>query len=138
MIKNIPQSTMYYEFYNANPKGKSAQDCGVRAVSLALGITWDEAIDLLVEKSHKYKDAPESDKCVRAVIEEHGFTPMKIDVRFGGTRPTMCDIIDMYDKDYIIVGAIARHYMTATNGKVRDIWNSSERPLYKYWVKKKD
>ena len=135
MIRKIPASTKYYEFYNANPKGKRAEDCGVRAVALALGVSWDEAIDLLVAKAHKYKDAPESDKCVRAVIEENGFVPMKVDVRFGNTRPTMCEVIEMY-KGYVIVGAIAHHYMAATDGKVKDIWNSSERPLYKFWIKK--
>ena len=135
MIKNIPQSTYFYEFYNANPKGKRAEDCGIRMLSLALGISWDETVDLLVPKAHKYKDAPESTKCIVAVLEEHGFIPMKVDVRKGFGRPTMCHIIKERP-GYIIVGLCAHHFTCAKDGKVRDIWDSSTRPLYKYWIKK--
>ena len=34
---------MAYKFYNPNPVGRMTNDCSVRALSKALGVTWDEA-----------------------------------------------------------------------------------------------
>ena len=38
---------MNFCYYNANPLGRRVNDCTVRAISLALGKTWDEAYDFL-------------------------------------------------------------------------------------------
>ena len=134
MIRKIPPSTEYFEYYNANPKGKRTGDCSVRCIATALGITWDEAVDLVCEMAHKIKVEPFGRKMVGRVLEEHGFMPMKIELK-DGKRPTMKTLLQKY-KGYIIVGVIAGHEMCARGGKVKDIWNSSERPLYKYWIKK--
>ncbi len=132
-MKKIPQATKFYEFYNANPKGRITGDCSVRCVATALGITWDEAVDLVCEKAHKTKVEPFGRKMVEAILKEHGFVAMKIEL-VNGKRPTMATIIPKYP-GRTIVGRIANHVMCAVDGKVRDVWNSSERSLYKYWVK---
>lgn len=36
-----------YKYYNPNPVGRRTEDCSVRAVAKALGISWDDAHDLL-------------------------------------------------------------------------------------------
>ena len=36
-----------FKFYNANPLGRRVNDCTVRAISLALGSSWDETYDML-------------------------------------------------------------------------------------------
>lgn len=36
-----------YQYYNANPLGRKVNDCTVRALSLAYGVSWDEAFDIL-------------------------------------------------------------------------------------------
>ena len=38
---------MLFHYYNANPYKRRVNDCTVRAISLALNITWDNAYDLL-------------------------------------------------------------------------------------------
>ncbi len=36
-----------YKYYNMNPEGNDIEDCVIRAVSVAEGISWDEAYDEL-------------------------------------------------------------------------------------------
>lgn len=36
-----------FKYYNANPLGRHVSDCTVRAISLALDISWDTAFDML-------------------------------------------------------------------------------------------
>ena len=134
MIRKIPANTKYFEFYNANPKDRRTGDCSVRCVATALGITWDEAVDLVCEMSHKTKIEPFGRKMVDKILVANGFMPMKIKLE-NGKRPTMATLLDKY-KGYIIVGIIAHHEMCARGGKVLDIWDSSNRSLYKYYIKK--
>lgn len=134
MIRDYTKRTKFYEFFNCNPKGLETGDCSVRCLATALGITWDEAVDMTCEVAHETKLAPFDREMVTMILERHGFVPMKI-VLEKGKRPTMRTLLPKYD-GYVIVGKIANHIMCAKGGKVRDTWNSSERPLYKYWIKK--
>lgn len=134
MITDFTKQTKFYQYYNANPKGLETGDCSVRCLATALNISWDEAVDLACAVAHETKIEPFGRKMVEIVLERNGFTPMKIKLE-KGKRPTMKTLLPKYD-GYIIVGRIAHHVMCAKCGKVKDIWNSSERPLYKYWIKK--
>lgn len=136
MKRKIPQTTDFFEYHNENPKGKHTGDCSVRCLATALGITWDEAVDVACEMAHRTKIEPFGRQMTGRVLEEHGFISMKIELE-NGRRPTMKTLLKKY-KGYIIVGLIAGHEMCARNGKVKDIWDSSERPLYKYWIKKEE
>lgn len=49
-----------YKYYNPNPAGRVVGDCAVRAVSKALGITWEEAFDKLATAAYKMADLPNS------------------------------------------------------------------------------
>lgn len=133
MIKDYTKKTKFYEFYNCNPKGLETGDCSVRCLATALGITWDEAVDMTCKVAHETGLAPFDREMVALILERNGFVPMKIKLE-NGKRPTMRTLLPKY-QGHIIVGKIAHHIMCAKDGKVRDIWNSSERPLYKYWVK---
>lgn len=42
-----------YRYYNANSKGNDVDDCTVRAVSVAEGISWDEAYEKLSNSARK-------------------------------------------------------------------------------------
>ena len=43
--------------FNNNPAGRTVGDCAVRAISVALGITWEEAYEKLCESGFKMCDA---------------------------------------------------------------------------------
>lgn len=78
-----------YKYYNANSKGYDVDDCTIRAISVAEGISWDEAYDELsisakklglmmssveaVEEylDNKYKRIPVYAKTVGEFIKKH-------------------------------------------------------------------
>lgn len=80
-----------YKYMNMNPEGKNIEDCTVRAISVAEGISWDEAYDELsdsardmglmmssVEAIERYLDArykriPFYTETVNEFIENHPY-----------------------------------------------------------------
>ena len=134
MITDYEKPTKYYEFFNANPTGKKVGDCSIRAVVVALNTKWKVAFSLLATEAMSQYCCMDEPQAVGNVLKQHGFTEMKVSVRGGNKRPTLKSLIKQYP-NHIIVGQIANHFAAARGGKVRDLWNSSERTLYKYWIK---
>lgn len=128
----------YYEFFEPNPsvamgqKGKG--DCTIRALCAATGKTWLEVFDELVKIARERFDEVNALTVVIEYAERLGFMPCKVTVKKGTKRPTMKTLIQKYPGK-IIIGQCAGHMMCAVGGVVRDRWDSSEKPLYKYWVK---
>lgn len=72
---------------NPNPAGRKTGDCVVRAVALALGISWDKAYALLCAKGFGIKDLPNNDSVWTSVLRDNGFTRTAIpDSSTGDTR----------------------------------------------------
>lgn len=134
MIKDYTKTTKFYQFYQPNPTGKICGDCSIRCIAVALNITWLEAFDLLSAKARETFDEMSRPPVVTAVLKDNGFTEMTVSVKKGKKRPTMVELIKA-NPGRTIVGQVAHHWSASRDGKVRDIWNSSERALYKYWIK---
>lgn len=63
-----------YVFFNNNPLGRrTVGDCSVRAVSKALGISWDEAHDLLSDMSKQMGTIMNDNDVISAVLRMNGF-----------------------------------------------------------------
>lgn len=134
MITNYTKATKYYQFFNANPTGEEVGDCSVRCVAVALNVSWLEAYDMMAAKAREMYRIMNEPPVVGAVLKDNGFKEMKVSVKKGSKRPTLMQLIKG-NPNSIIVGQIASHFATARGGKVRDLWNSSERSLYRYWIK---
>jgi len=65
---------MSYSYYNPNPTGKSVGDCPVRALSRALGQSWDETYAGLALKGFCLGDMPNADSVWGPYLRDHGFT----------------------------------------------------------------
>lgn len=128
----------YYEYFNPNPEPGTGiytkGDCSIRACCVATGKSWLEVFDDLTAMARKTFNITGETKTVAGYIESEGFTPYKVTVKKGSKRPTMKSLIKE-NPGKIIVGLCAHHFMCARGGKVLDVWDSSERPLYKYWMK---
>ena len=48
-----------YCYYNANPLGRKVNDCTVRALSLAYGVSWDTAFDILSDLAQVQATMPD-------------------------------------------------------------------------------
>lgn len=114
-----------------NPCGKSVGDCAVRAISVALGLTWWEAYDLLCAEGRRACDMPSADAVSGAVLRAAGFRRHVI--------PNVCPdcyTAEDFCKDHpegVCVLYFGGHVAAVRDGVVWDSWQSTaETPLYYY------
>lgn len=119
-------------YYQPNPCGRSVGDCSVRAISKALGISWEEAYNVICEAGFKMCDMPSSDSVWGAVLRANGFYKTSI--------PNSCP--DCYTaEDFcrdnpvgVFVLGFGGHVATVVDGYLYDSWDSSrEIPVYMWY-----
>lgn len=124
---------MYIRFNN-NPMSRTVGDCAVRAVSLALGVDWEEAYNLIADAGYAMGDMPSSDSVWGAVLRQHGFYREAI----PNSCPD-CYTVEDFVKDFprgVYVLGFGGHVATVIDGNLYDSWNSmQEVPVY-FWYRK--
>lgn len=125
-----------WERYNPNPAGRSVGDCAIRAVSKALGITWEEAYALISTNGYVMGDMPSSNSVWGAVLRQHGFYRHAVD----NSCPD-CYTAEDFAKDHpkgIYVLGFGNHTCCIEDGIIYDSWDSSlECPQY-YWSREEN
>lgn len=120
--------------FNNNPMSRTVGDCAVRAVSLALGVDWEEAYNLVADAGYAMGDMPSSDSVWGAVLRQHGFYREAI----PNTCPD-CYTVEDFVKDFprgVYVLGFGGHVATVIDGDLYDSWNSmQEVPVY-FWYRK--
>lgn len=120
-----------YVYFNPNPVGRSVGDCAIRAISKALGISWEDAYAKVVVNGFRMGDMPSSDSVWGAVLRMNGF--YKYICHGCGTAEDFCED---HPKGTYVLG-FGGHVATVIDGNLYDSWDSSyEIPQY-YWVKEK-
>ncbi len=119
--------------FNNNPTGRNVGDCAVRAVSVALGVDWEEAYDLIAEAGYNMGDMPSSDSVWGAVLRQHGFYRKAV----PNTCPdcyTAEDFANDHPRGVYVLG-FGGHVATVVDGDIYDSWDSSSKvPVY-FWYK---
>lgn len=117
----------------AGYKGKSG-DCGARAVSIATGMEYRDAIKLMKDFSEKgklgsraiangvYKE--DMDSALKSLGWEWVSAP-----KFNGRKARYSDIPET------AILRMARHYAAVVDGVLLDSWDSSDKMVYGYWAK---
>lgn len=121
---------MNYSYYNPNPEGRSVGDCAVRAVSKALGQTWEETYTGLALDGFLRGDLPNSDDVWGHYLKSHGFTRHWL----PDTCPD-CYTVGRFAEDnpngIFVLSMPGRHVVTVMDGIVYDSWDSrNEIPTY--------
>ena len=120
--------------YNANPVSVRTDDCAVRAVSLALGVDWDTAYDMIAYNAKQMGQVMHQNAAWGSVLRQHGFNRAII----PNTCPDCYTAEDFcYDHPTgIYVLGFGEHTATVIDGHIYDSWNSSgEIPIY-YWFRR--
>lgn len=115
--------------YNPNPNGKETGDCVVRAISIAEGVSWDEAFQHLTEKAFREKDMPSINPVWTNYLIEQGYTLHGI----PNTCPRCYTVADFaYDHPYgTYVLGTGSHAIAVIDGNYIDTWNSGDViPMY--------
>ena len=122
--------------YNPNPVGRSVGDCAVRAVSKALGVSWEVAYVMLSVNGYLMGDMPNSNVVWGALLRQNGFYRSAL----PDTCPD-CYTAEMFCQDHsdgVYVLGFGNHVATVVDGNIYDSWDSSnEIPQY-YWFRKDD
>lgn len=125
-----------YRYFNSNPVAAREQDCAIRAVSAALGISWDEAFDLIAYNAKQMGATMNNNAAWGSVLRQHGFKKRII--------PNSCpDCYSASDFCYdhpegVYVLGFDMHTAAVIDGTLLDTWNSSEEiPTY-YWSREDD
>lgn len=116
-------------YYNCNPLGRETNDCAIRSISLAEGISWDRCYEKL-----------------SAIAQEQGI--LLDDVSFiepylNSKYPTICHKCDkkrMFLKDFlkkypkgIYLCAMRGHITCVIDGIIYDTWDCSNNMLWHTW-----
>ena len=125
-----------YRYFNPNPVAAREEDCAVRAVSAALGISWDEAFDLIAYNAKQMGAMMHRDAAWGSVLRQHGFV--------RATIPNSCP--DCYtaedfaidNPEGIFVLGFGTHTACIRDGVLMDVFDSrDEVPIY-VWYRKDD
>lgn len=120
-------------YYNPNPDNqKRVGDCTVRAVAKALDISWDDAYILMAVKGYQLKDMPSANSTWSAVLMENGFKRKSIPDRCPDCF-TADDFCRKNPKGIYVLG-FGSHTATVVDGRLYDMWDSSnEIPQYYFY-----
>ena len=125
---------MSYAYYNPNPTNKSVGDCPVRALSMALELSWEQTYVELALKGFCLGDMPNADSVWGPYLRDRGFTRHLL----PDTCPdcyTVADFAADHPVGIFILSMPGRHVLCVQDGQWFDSWDSGgEVPVY-YWTK---
>ena len=125
---------MSYAYYNPNPTNKSVGDCPVRALSKALGYSWDKTYAGLAVKGFCLGDMPNADSVWGPYLRDHGFTRHLI----PDSCPD-CYAVAEFAADHpegtFILSMPGRHVLCVQGGHWFDSWDSGGEIPVSYWTK---
>lgn len=126
--------TKTFHYYNANPKGRITADCVARAVCTALEQdyveTVREMVDLQIKTGYEYTDK----KCIEKYMELKGWKKVKQPRKSDNTKYTGKEFCKIF-KGTCVANIGGNHVVCIKDGKVHDIWDSTDGCIGNYWVK---
>lgn len=133
----IPESTTTFQYYNANPRNKHTTDCVVRAICTALDQPYNQTIkelsELWIETGFQMSDA----KCYGKYLESKGFIKYKQPRKADNKKYTGKEFVKIF-KGVCVAHLGGNHVVCIKNGKVLDIWDSTEGCIGNYWAREGD
>lgn len=138
-------NTSTFCWHNANPKGRITGDCTYRAISTACGFSYEKVVRDMAELQCRTGYA--SRDLIDLIMQEYGWSKMRQPRKSDNTKYTgneFCKVQQKkISKDGIVIAdrifcSIGGHHVVAiVDGKVYDIWDSTNGCIGNYWVKMK-
>lgn len=126
-----------YRYFNNNPTARRVGDCAVRAVSVALGIDWEEAYNMIADAGYAMGDMPSSNSVWGSVLRSNGFYRSAIPTTCPDCYTTEEFIRDHPRGIYVLCsGGSEGHVATVRDGILFDTWDSSQECPQFYWYRK--
>lgn len=127
---------MGFARYNANPSGKNAIDCTVRAISVILGYDWERTYIELCLQGFIMNNMPTANYVWGAYLKSKGFR-RKVIPNECPDNYTVRDFCDDHPHGVFLL-ALEKHVVAVCDGDYYDTWDSGESvPIY-YWYKEEE
>ena len=120
--------------WNKNPTGRRVGDCAVRAVAVALGISWEGGVAKLAANAYAMGGMPSSDSVCGSVLRQNGFYRESI----PNSCPD-CYTAEDFAKDNprgTFVLGFGGHVATVVDGNIYDSWDSSNEIPQFVWYRR--
>ena len=122
-----------YVYYNPNPEKNHVGDCVVRALTVALDDTWDNAFIRLMVKAYEQKDMPSSTSVWGSLLTEDGFKAYMA-IRPCETCLKVKTFATLHPKGLYIL-ATGSHVVALKDGNYMDSWDSGDETVVYYFSK---
>ena len=121
-----------YSHYNPNPQGNRVGDCVVRAVSKALGMSWEDTYIELTIQGYIMGDLLSSNSVWGAYLKNCGFMRDVVSHDCPDCY-TVADFAEENSNGIYVIGT-GSHAVCIIDGTISDAWDSShEQPIYFYY-----
>lgn len=118
--------------YNNNPVGRrNVGDCSIRAVSVALGIDWEQAYALLAGNGYRMGDVMNGNTVISATLRQNGFYRYALP-NYCPDCYTIKDFCLDHPKGVYVVGT-GTHVVAIKNGSYYDTFDSGDEIAQYYW-----
>ena len=135
----------HYAYYQPNPRNNSIGDCVIRAISGVFGVSWEEAMEMLLSYG---ATTVNSLRIFPRLLEDRGFVRCDPYSKFGRhlTGNEFCNLLAVkYGVNVRVYCKIGRLHVVAIlpetdeNGnrvyKIHDSWHSDENLVSTYWIR---
>ena len=116
---------------NLNPEKKEVGDCVIRALAIALDMTWTEVYDDLYLLGREWHDMMSSNEVWGLYLYRHGFEPFML----PKTCPqclTVKEFCKKYQCGTYVIGT-GDHAVAVINGDYFDSWDSGNSVASYFW-----
>lgn len=137
--------TRTFHYYNANPRNRKGCDCVVRAICTALGQSWEQTVRELTELGIKHGYLLNDPSLFPKYLESKGWIKKPQPRKSDNTKYTGVEFCHLtkesivwavgYDFTRIVANLGGNHTVAIIDGKVWDIWDSTDGCIGNYWVK---
>lgn len=114
-----------YRYKNMNPKGNNIDDCTIRAISLAEGISWEKAYDNLSKSAKKMGLMMSSVEAIENYLDQRY-------KRVSCYSKTVGDFIKKHPHGIYLI-TMPGHITVLKNGINYDTFDSSNRIMWCAW-----
>lgn len=126
---------MEFVKFNQNPKQKRTTDCVIRAISFALGKTWEEVYRDLAEQGIKNGLMLNDRNNWKLYLKVLGYNMERMPKTLNNKRYTVEQFADeIARKGCTYVVKIANHITVVKDKKLYDTWNCKNKCVGNYWI----
>ena len=122
-----------YEQFNPNPKAARVGDCTVRAISKALGWTWEKTYIKLCAMGLEMADMPNANAVWGAFLKRQGFERYIVPNNCPNCYTVRQFADDHQSGTYVL--ALSGHVVCCMNGCYYDSFDSGDENLIYYWTR---